>query len=850
VTPFVEVAMHSSGPIHAKRNSAAGRRLQQGGSAGVSADGVFQDAGTYGSAVVPPYPASSILRLATGDELGGTEAESDVADSLRRRAGAGRPLDRADAERFGAGFGADLSRVRVHADAEADSVARSVQSVAFTYGRDVYFTHGRFTPGTASGDRLLAHELAHVVQGSAGRWGAGGGAGVRIGRADDAAEIAADAAADAVMAQMRRGERPDPAVVGTLPAVAGEPIARTVRRAGIKSLAKRAKKKITGSGKKGASSHPAHSKPEGVVPIAQLKAASDAAHATRQQSGSSTSRSSSPRSSRSSRPRHHGGAQIATESGEGTEAPSSQHGRYGVAASNTIYHLPGAIDMPETDSSSHSSSESSGSSGSESEDVHYNNDVSFRPEASQHGRYGVAAPDTTYHLPGAIDMPEADSSSHSSSESSESSGSESEDAPIAYNNAPPQGQRYGVAPAGREYQVGGTIDLGSDSSSESSESESESDELDLGESSEDPHYTHNVSFEPEAPRPAAEPQPAAARKKDHRAFLIRHLPSSFSDETKAGKSGMKVPMTIVVESIANARKAIALLEGGGTVAAAIATINVADVAAALRAVGEDTTAALRIVRRYLDEKVEYAKRQDIPIAADGSLGDISKRKVHYDSKAEQAASLVTARGGKLYRSGGEAVDTGKSSTFHSGNGAEVFVASDKGEIHMASHQIGKYHHSSLLAGDKVSVGGEMKVTGGTIDWISNKSGHYQPTRQHLVQFVHWLGKDGVDLKSIVIREGFGFHGGMSAQQLAAGIDDTGHGNAAESFHAIKLRAVLQVNVMEEGLSNVKAALKSKGWTLIDGEVLTASTMKPVDPKIVIAALKQVFGQPGRAMEQM
>lgn len=379
--------------------------------------------------------------------------------------------------------------------------------------------------------------------------------------------------------------------------------------------------------------------------------------------------------------------------------------------------------------------------------------------------------------------------------------------------------------------------------------------MDLADSSEDAHYAHDVTFEPEAPGSAAGPQAAgpqaaAARKKGHQAFLIRHLPDSFSDETKAGRSRMRDPMNLIVGLIARVRDAIALLEGGGTVAAAIAAVDSAEVGPALRKAGEDTAAALRIVRRYLDEKVEFARRQDIPIAPDGSLGDISARKVHYDSKAEQDASLVTARGGKLYRSGGEAVDTSKSSTFHSGNGAEVFVASGKGELHMASHQIGKYHHSSLLAGDKVSVGGEMKVVGGAIDWISNKSGHYQPTREHLVQFVHWLGKDGIDLKSIHIKEGFGFQGGMTAQELVAGVDDTGHGNAEESFHSIKLRAVLPVYIMEEGSADVKAVLRSKGWTISGGEVVAAATMRAVDPKIVIAALKKAFGLPGRVMESL
>lgn len=76
----------------------------------------------------------------------------------------GRPLPtpaRAFMERR---FGADFSGVRVHDDARAAESARAVDAHAYTVGRDVVFAAGRYAPGTAGGDRLLAHELAHVVQ--------------------------------------------------------------------------------------------------------------------------------------------------------------------------------------------------------------------------------------------------------------------------------------------------------------------------------------------------------------------------------------------------------------------------------------------------------------------------------------------------------------------------------------------------------------------------------------------------------------------------------------------------------------------------------------------------------------
>jgi hypothetical protein len=61
-------------------------------------------------------------------------------------------------------FGHDFSDVRVHADTGAAASARAVNALAYTVGRDVVFAAGQYTPSTDSGRKLLAHELAHVVQ--------------------------------------------------------------------------------------------------------------------------------------------------------------------------------------------------------------------------------------------------------------------------------------------------------------------------------------------------------------------------------------------------------------------------------------------------------------------------------------------------------------------------------------------------------------------------------------------------------------------------------------------------------------------------------------------------------------
>lgn len=58
----------------------------------------------------------------------------------------------------------DLREVRIHTGARASEAARAVNARAYTVGRDVVFGEGEYQPESSSGRRLLAHELAHVLQ--------------------------------------------------------------------------------------------------------------------------------------------------------------------------------------------------------------------------------------------------------------------------------------------------------------------------------------------------------------------------------------------------------------------------------------------------------------------------------------------------------------------------------------------------------------------------------------------------------------------------------------------------------------------------------------------------------------
>lgn len=88
-----------------------------------------------------------------------------VHDTLRSP---GQALDPAVRVYMEPRFGHDFSRVRIHADGQSAHAARTIQARAYTLGNDVVLGEGEYRPATASGKRLLAHELVHVVQQSGG----------------------------------------------------------------------------------------------------------------------------------------------------------------------------------------------------------------------------------------------------------------------------------------------------------------------------------------------------------------------------------------------------------------------------------------------------------------------------------------------------------------------------------------------------------------------------------------------------------------------------------------------------------------------------------------------------------
>jgi hypothetical protein len=87
-----------------------------------------------------------------------------VQGRIQAMRGGGRQLDPEARAFLEPRFGADFSRIRIHDQPAAAGSARSLSARAFTLGRDIFFSGGEYSPGTRSGKKLLAHELAHVIQ--------------------------------------------------------------------------------------------------------------------------------------------------------------------------------------------------------------------------------------------------------------------------------------------------------------------------------------------------------------------------------------------------------------------------------------------------------------------------------------------------------------------------------------------------------------------------------------------------------------------------------------------------------------------------------------------------------------
>jgi Domain of unknown function (DUF4157) len=126
-----------------KRPSITGEQFMTSAFAAAHDDDLEQEADLFALCVVQPAPG--------------------VATRGRAKAGS-FALPEHLARRIKQVYGADTAGLRVHAGPMADWLNEEFGSRAFTYGDDIFIRASEYRPGTAEGDALIAHEVAHALQ--------------------------------------------------------------------------------------------------------------------------------------------------------------------------------------------------------------------------------------------------------------------------------------------------------------------------------------------------------------------------------------------------------------------------------------------------------------------------------------------------------------------------------------------------------------------------------------------------------------------------------------------------------------------------------------------------------------
>ncbi|MGZ8538734.1 MAG: eCIS core domain-containing protein, partial [Flavisolibacter sp.] len=94
----------------------------------------------------PPQNSIQFGQTLSASKGGGNEMPGDTRQFMESR------------------FNADFSGVKIHTGSTAETLSNTIHAQAFTHGNDIYFNSSKFSPNTADGGSLLAHELTHTIQ--------------------------------------------------------------------------------------------------------------------------------------------------------------------------------------------------------------------------------------------------------------------------------------------------------------------------------------------------------------------------------------------------------------------------------------------------------------------------------------------------------------------------------------------------------------------------------------------------------------------------------------------------------------------------------------------------------------
>ncbi|WDF47808.1 hypothetical protein PQ459_04850 [Chryseobacterium sp. KACC 21268] len=140
------------------------------------------------------------------------------------------------------------------------------------------------------------------------------------------------------------------------------------------------------------------------------------------------------------------------------------------------------------------------------------------------------------------------------------------------------------------------------------------------------------------------------------------------------------------------------------------------------------------VWKYFDKEpasgTSYETKRLIDKYTSGNSVDFEKG-VKYLTEKERESYEVFVQHDKIVDVKGNLMDTNGSVSIIEGenpftSNKAIFVMSEKGNIYISkTYELGKFHHSSFLAGKPVAVAGEIFIEKGIIKEITDGSGHYQ-----------------------------------------------------------------------------------------------------------------------------
>ena len=156
------------------------------------------------------------------------QAGNAALNRLLGRQSSGQGLEAKTRAEMEYAFGADFSGVQVHRDSESRAAAETLHAKAFTRGTDIYLGSEAPAPETPAGKKLLAHELAHVVQ----QQNAVNVEPARVSRPAEKAESDAEAAAHSAV-QGRTAHVPDG---GAVPAIQRQEQRDVLTRAEVQAM--------------------------------------------------------------------------------------------------------------------------------------------------------------------------------------------------------------------------------------------------------------------------------------------------------------------------------------------------------------------------------------------------------------------------------------------------------------------------------------------------------------------------------------------------------------------------------------------------------------------------------------